>query len=103
MFPRRSHIDTAIAMAAQMFCEDPVAVRNGTKIGSRARMLAFVALSTAFPAAPKETIALACGYALLPHPCPSVGPGTAPQWWQEIDVDEIVGALVAEQYGAQAA
>ncbi len=105
MFPTADQIALAIVMACQLVGTNPVLTALGqvTQRESRGRHLAFAALIDAFPDARRIGVARCCGY--------RSGMGSAASnlptyrkaaWWREEWVDEIVGAIVADQYGEQA-
>lgn len=105
MFPTADQIATAIVEACRLTGEDPIALVGGERgHKARARYVALAALMEAFPEAPKTGLART-----LAFPTPKAAAGNLSHqarkclWWREEFVDEVVGALVAEQYGEQAA
>lgn len=105
MFPTAHHIGLAIVTACRLAGTSPILTAMGqvSQREARGRHLAFAALIEAFPEARKIGIARCCGYGR--------GMGSAPgnlptyrktAWWRDDWVDEIVGAVVADQYGEQA-
>jgi hypothetical protein len=104
MFPTADQIAMALVTACRLTGDNPIAVVQGERgPRARARHVAFDALIEAFPDARKVGLAKCLGYST---------PATAPsnlkiifrklKWWRDEWVDEVVGALVAEQYGEQA-
>ncbi|BCH11993.1 hypothetical protein MesoLj131c_62510 [Mesorhizobium sp. 131-3-5] len=105
MFPTADQIAFAIVMACRLAGTNPVLTALGqvAQRESRGRHIAFAALVDAFPDARRISIARCCGY--------GSGMGSAASnlptyrktaWWREAWIDEIVGAVVADQYGDQA-
>lgn len=104
MFPTADQIATAIVTACQLTGDDPIAVVKGARgPRARARHVAFDALIEVFPAATKVRLARCLGYST-----PATAPGNLVnmfrklKWWRDEWVDEVVGAVVADQYGEQA-
>lgn len=91
----------ALVTACELFCEDPIKVADGRRQVSRGRVIAIEALAIAFPKVEARTIARCCGMSAEDMERP--GPAYTCCWWEDVTVDEVVGALVAEQYGEQAA
>ncbi|MER9375956.1 hypothetical protein [Mesorhizobium sp. M0491] len=105
MFPTADQIALAIVMACRLAETSPILTALGhvAQREARGRHLAFAALVDAFPDARKMGIARCCGYGKGM----AAAPGNLPTyrktaWWRDDWVDEIVGAVVAEQYGDQA-
>ena len=105
MFPTADQIALAIVTACQLSGTNPVLTALGrvSQKESRGRHIAFAALTEAFPEARRIGVARCCGY--------GSGMGSAGSnlptyrkaaWWREDWVDEVIGAVVAEQYGEQA-
>lgn len=101
MFPTADEIARAIVTACRLTGDQPVATCMGQP--SRARCLAMHALMTTFPDARRESIARCCGLRKRETIHAIVGAARKASWWREEWVDEVVGALVAHQYGEQAA
>ena len=100
-FPTAEQIARAIVMAAQMTEEDPEAIMSGFAF-SRARNIALVALKEAFPTARAAALATCLKFA-VPRQGSSIMLNTRKNhWWREDWIDEIVGALVAPEYGERA-
>jgi hypothetical protein len=100
MFPTADQIATAIVTACRLTGEDPIAIIEGERgHRARARHIAFDALIEAFPQAKKVGLARCLGYS-TPAKAPSnlVYVFRKLQWWRETWVDEVIGALVADQY-----
>lgn len=101
-FPSARHVALAIVTAARLTGENPLEVVGGG-IRSRARNLAMEALMLAFPEMPKMAVARCCG---CPHPKAAgtyIEQAHRARWWREDHVDEVLGAVVADQYGERAA
>lgn len=102
MFPTADQIATAIVMACRFTECNPILTALGTEAGEKARgrHLAMAALVEAFPEARHTGLARCCGYLKSPSSARSnlkiIRRGA---WWSDEWVDEIVGALVADQYG----
>jgi hypothetical protein len=105
MFPTADQIALAIVTACHLSGTNPVLTALGqvSQQQSRGRHVAFAALIEAFPDARRIGIARCCGY--------RSGMGSAASnlptfrkttWWREDWVEEVIGLLVAEQYGEQA-
>ena len=102
MFPTADQIAIALVAAARALNEDPIAVARGVA-GVRSRHVALGALVAAFPDARRVGLARCLGYPTPPSAQAAVIHAKKARWWNELLVDEIVGALVAEQYGDRAA
>jgi hypothetical protein len=102
MFPTADQIALAIVTACRLFGEDPVALCKG-EYGIRARLIAYDALMTAFPDARRAGLGECLAFGTPRSAQGQVVTSRKLKWWSEIAVDEIVGALVADQYGEQAA
>lgn len=100
-FPSADHVALAIVTAARLVGEDPLEVVGGGK--SRARHLAMEALVMAFPDARRAGLGLCCGYPVPRAAQAGVFHARRTRWWRDELVDEVLGAVVAEQYGEQAA
>ncbi|RWG55860.1 MAG: hypothetical protein EOQ64_15460 [Mesorhizobium sp.] len=101
MFPTADQIALAIVMACRPHREDPVAVCSG-ELGMRARHVAMEALIIAFPDARRVGLGKCLAYGTPRSAQGQVIGAKKGKWWSDDHVDEIVGALVAEQYGEQA-
>lgn len=104
MFPTADQVALAIVTACRLVGTNPVLTAMGqvAQKDSRGRHLAFASLIEAFPEARRIGVARCCGY--------RSGMGSAASnlptfrksaWWREDWIDEIVGLLVADQYGEQ--
>lgn len=101
-FPTAEQIATALVAAARMSGEDPEAIVL-LRQPSRARHVAFAALVATFTQARKTDLGRCCGYP-KPHLARELlQQARNAKSWDEDRVDEIVGVLVAERYGEQAA
>ncbi|MRX32831.1 hypothetical protein [Aminobacter sp. MDW-2] len=99
-FPTAEQIATAIVLAARQFGDDPMAVARGEPF-HRSRHMAVVALMEVFPDAPKRGLARCCGYGAPKGLASSLKYARSQPWWSDDLIDEVVGALVADQYGEQ--
>ncbi len=100
-FPDAKAIGNALVEAARIYHEIPEAVARGN--ASRARHVAFAALLETHPGASRVGLARALGYRNPQNGLAQVYLARRKQWWSEDHVDEVVGALVADLYGEQAA
>lgn len=108
MFPTADQIAIALVTACiAVGYGDPELIASKRQMGDRARArhVAFAALIDVFPDARKAGLARCCGYGT-----PDAAFGNLKnqfrgksRWWNEDWVDEVVGALVADQYGERAA
>lgn len=98
-FPSADQIALAIVRAAVASSEDPLGMPRGN--ASHARHMAFDALREAFPDARREGLATCLGYLKPQNAAAFVSTGKTCKWWNWNLVDEIVGELVADQYGEQ--
>ncbi len=101
MFPSADRIAIALVTACRLAGGDPAAAARGLP-EQRGRHVALAALLEAYPEARRASLARCCGY-----PAPRAGQAAVitarkSKWWNEIWVDETVGALVADQYGERA-
>jgi hypothetical protein len=105
MFPTADQVALAIVTACRLAGTNPVLTALGQVAHreARGRHIAFAALIEAFPEARWIGLARCRGYGR--------GMGSAnsnlptyrkASWWSELWVDEVVGALVADQYGDRA-
>lgn len=69
----------------------------------RARHVAFDALSVLYPDYGSIRLGIRLGYTDPSNASARVGMAKTGQWWDETHVDEVIGALVADQYGERAA
>lgn len=100
-FPTAEQIATAVVAAARLTGDDPVEVLTVTT-GFHARHLAFAALREAFPRATAKAIAAALTYSVPDSAVSMLDSAQRASWWREDWVDDVVGAIVSERYGAQA-
>lgn len=100
-FPSADKIETAIVTACALFDEDPAAVPAGTT-GLRSRHIALIALRLVYPKANWIGLGRCLGYWANTSAQGAMIAARKSKWWREIYVDEVVGALVADQYGEQA-
>lgn len=105
MFPTADKIALAIVTACRFIGTNPLLTALGqvSQRESRGRHIALAALIDAFPDARRIGIAKCCGYGRGMVSAPgnlTIYRKTA--WWREEWIDEIVGLLVADQYGEQA-
>ncbi len=101
-FPTPDKITLAIATACSLTGEDPVACVQGER-GIRARHVAYAALSEVYKKAGRSALAEKLGYAIPRNCMIQTIRARNQQWWNDVWVDEVVGALVADEYGEQAA
>lgn len=100
MFPTADQVAIAIVTACKLTGDMPIS--TCLRQQSRARNIAMQALMNVFPDARRQGLARCCGY-----PTPATGTTTLnmarkASWWREVWVDEVIGALAADQYGDQA-
>lgn len=105
MFPTADQIALAIVMACQLTGTNAVLTALGqvSQRESRGRHIAFAALIEAYPEARRMGIARCCGYRNFASAASNLPTYQKTEWWREDLVDEVVGALVADKYGEQAA
>jgi hypothetical protein len=102
MFPTADQIALAIVTACRIFGEDPIALVKG-RSGTRARQIAFAALMEVFPKARRAGLGACLGFGTPRAAQGQTMTSRKLKWWNELWVDEVIGALVASEYGAQAA
>ncbi|PWJ88415.1 hypothetical protein C8D77_111138 [Mesorhizobium loti] len=105
MFPSADSVALALVTACRLTGTNPMltALGRASNLEARGRHLAFAALIEAFPEARKMGVARCCGYGKGMAAAPSnLGTFRKSSWWREDWIDEIVGALVADQYGEAA-
>lgn len=100
-FPTADHVAIAIVTAARLVGENPLEVVGGGY--SHARHIAMEALVIAFPDARRAGLGRCCGYPVPRAAQAGVFHAKRTRWWSDDLVDEVVGAVVAERYGEQAA
>ena len=93
----------AIVMACRAMDEDPEAVVSDPTLMSRGRRVAYDALRSAFPDEPRTALARYLGFPEAYNVSSGVNMARRSSWWPELLVDEIVGCLVAGEYGDRAA
>lgn len=102
-FPTADQVALAIVTAARLQGDDPLVIAAGEH-GPRGRHVAFAGLLEAFPEARKAGLARCVGYRSPGSASSNLRSAYRPAgWWNEDHVDEVVGALVADQYGEQGA
>jgi len=69
----------------------------------RARHVAFEALSVLYPAYGNTRLGIRLGYSNPANAGAMVADAKYAFWWNDCHVDEVIGALVADQYGERAA
>lgn len=102
MFPTADQIALAIVTACRLFGDDPFALMRG-KSPMRSRLVAYDALLTVFPRVHRAKLGKCLAFGKPRAAQAHVITARKSQWWSEVAVDEVVGALVAHQYGEQAA
>ncbi|WP_457153325.1 hypothetical protein [Mesorhizobium sp. P5_C1] len=104
MFPTADQIALAIVTACRLSGTNPVLTALGQVAhrDSRGRHIAFAALLEAFPDARRMGIAKCCGYRGYGSATANLPTFRKTPWWREDWVEEVIGAVVAEQYGDQA-
>lgn len=100
MFPSADRIAVAIVMAARFHGDDPLSVASGGG-GNRGRSLAYGALTEAFSDVMKAKVARWCGFPSQSAASAHLIHARRARWWNEDHVDEIVGALVEEDYASR--
>lgn len=101
MFPTADQIAIAIVAAARAFGDSPLAVARGGG-ENKTRIVAYGALTAAFPEARKTGISRCVGFASQAIASASLITARRRRWWTEDLIDEIVGQLVAEEYESEA-
>lgn len=101
MFPTADEIAIAVVTACRLTKEGPMA--TCMRQPSRARSIALQALMDVFPDAQRTSLARCVGHPKPPHATASVNMARKCSWWREDWLEEVVGAVVARQYGDQAA
>lgn len=96
MFPSADRIAVAIVMAARLHGEDPLSVASGVP-GGRSRVLAYAALAEAWPQARKAGLSRCCAFISPATASAHLNNARKAKWWSEDHLDEIVGALVADE------
>jgi len=99
-FPTPDQIALAIVTACRCTGENPLMITAPNTL--RARHFALEALTIVFPSARKIGLSMCLGY-----PKPKAGSAHVilskkTPWWRDEITDEVIGVLVAEQYGDQA-
>ncbi|GLQ09215.1 hypothetical protein GCM10007913_11470 [Devosia yakushimensis] len=100
--PSAQTIARTIVVAAQMTGEDPEAI-IGTRQHFRGRLIAYAALLIVFPGHSPGATAALLNFAETRNAQSRLAAARRSAWWNEDRVDELVGELVADQYGEQAA
>jgi hypothetical protein len=105
MFPTADQVALAIVVACRLAGTNPILTAMGQVAHreSRGRHIAFAALIEVFPDARRMSIARCVGYRAIGSAMANLPTYRKTEWWNELWVDEVIGALVADQYGAQAA
>lgn len=99
--PTNEQITAAVVAAARLTGEDPVIVIEGGN-APRARAIAYAALLEVFPGCAKRTPAYNLGYFGAHEANDRLAKARKSGWWRDDWLDDVVGALVADRYGAQA-
>lgn len=94
--PTADQVALAIVEAAKLHDEDPIAVARGGA-PCRSRIVAYHALTEAFPDVTKAKIARWVGSPSQSSASAHLNYARRARWWSEEAVDEIVGMLVAAQ------
>ncbi|MBN9035486.1 MAG: hypothetical protein J0H53_05410 [Rhizobiales bacterium] len=100
MFPSADRIATAIVMAARFHGDDPLSIASGVP-GGRSRVLAYAALTEAWPQARKAGLSRCCAFISPAAASAHLNNARKARWWNEDLLDEIVGALVEEDYASR--
>ncbi len=98
-FPCADQIARAIVTACRLTGDLPIA--TCMRQPSRARAIAMWALMEAYPGARREGIARCCGLAKPGNIYGVVASARRASWWRDDWADEVLGSIVAEQYGEQ--
>ena len=96
MFPSADKIAVAIVMAARFHGENPLSIASGVP-GGRGRVLAYAALTEAWPQARKGGLSRCCAFISPATASAHLSNARKAKWWNEDLLDEIVGALVAHE------
>ncbi|CAN7307818.1 hypothetical protein LJR231_001592 [Phyllobacterium sp. LjRoot231] len=99
-FPTADEIAKAIVAACKCTGENPLMAFAPETL--RARHYALDALTAVFPEARKIGLSKCLGYKTPKAGTTHVYISKRTPWWREEFTDEVVGVLVAEQYGEQA-
>lgn len=89
-------IALAIVSAARVHGDDPLAIPGGEG-STRTRVLAYAALTEAFPGLVKAKAARWCGFVSQANASAHLHHARKAKWWSETALDEIVGELVADE------
>ena len=100
-FPSAEQYAIAMVTACGLTGDNPVELAQGA-FGIKARHLTLDALRIVFPDAKLAQMAKSLAYSTPEKAAGLLGTSRKAPWWSEIYVDEIVGALVAANYGDQA-
>lgn len=100
-FPTADEIALAVVTACRLTGDMPIA--TCLRQTSRARPIALAALIEVFPEAKRQSLARLVGYETPQTGTTSLMMARKCKWWREEHVDEVVGVLVAGQYGERAA
>ena len=100
MFPSADRIAVAIVMAARFHGEDPLSIARGVP-GGRGRVLAYAALTEAWPQARKGGLSRCCAFISPATASAHLSNARKAKWWNEDLLDEIVGVLVEEDYASR--
>lgn len=100
IIPTADQIALAIVEAAKVYGDDPLAIARGGG-GNRGRVLAYVALTEAFPDVTKAKISRWCAFPAQSSASAHLIHARKAKWWNEDAIDEVVGALFAPEYEPQ--
>lgn len=99
-FPTADEIALAVVTACKLTGDKPIATCLGQT--SRARHIALAALMEVFPEANRPKLSRLVGYESPHNGTAHLNMSRKCKWWREVWVDEVVGALVVDQYGEAA-
>lgn len=99
VYPTADQVALAVVTACQLTKEHPLTIAAAPRLAARAISLA--ALRIAYPKASWAALGACVGYGRVTAQ-PSLASARRRAGWSEEAVDEVVGALVADDYGEQA-
>lgn len=97
-FPSADQIAMAIVTACRITGDGPMA--TCMRQPSRARNIALIEV---FPDAKRQSLARCCGYAKPAAGTTTLSMAKKAAWWNDDHVDEVIGALLADEIGEQGA
>ncbi|MEK1928512.1 MAG: hypothetical protein AAAC47_01770 [Pararhizobium sp.] len=99
-YPTADQVARAIVAACELTAENPLMITEPSQL--HARHYAFAALKKEFPNVQSVILARCVGY---PQPRKGYAYSMSARhehWWRDMITDDVLGALVADQYGDRA-